>query len=126
MPANTKLFLLLASSNAALAVMLGAFGAHALKTKLSSQLLTTWHTAVQYHFYHALGLCAVAFVAYLLPQNQWVRWAGWAMVVGIVLFSGSLYTLCLTEIKILGAITPFGGLSLIAAWIFLVIAIAKQ
>jgi uncharacterized membrane protein YgdD (TMEM256/DUF423 family) len=121
--ALTKLFLLLGSINAALAVGLGAFGAHALRGRLTESLLSTYQTGVQYHFYHALGLFAVALVASQLPDSALVKGAGWLMVVGIILFSVSLYLLSLTGLRWLGAITPLGGVAFIAAWLLLALAV---
>ena len=92
--------------NAGLAVLLGAFGAHALEGVLSERMLETFETATRYHFYHALGLFAVAFVAQLVPRSQAVAWSGRLMMAGIVLFSGSLYALSLSGITWLGAVTP--------------------
>jgi uncharacterized membrane protein YgdD (TMEM256/DUF423 family) len=122
----TKNFLLLGSINAALAVGLGAFGAHGLRGKLSEDLLGTYQTGVQYHFYHALGLFAVALVASLLPESTLVKWSGWLMFAGIILFSGSLYVLSVTGIRWLGAITPLGGVAFISAWLLLALAVLKQ
>lgn len=118
----TRLFLLFGSVSAALAVALGAFGAHGLKSRLTPELMVTWQTAVQYHFYHALGLFAVAGVAALLPASAAVKWSGWLMVAGILLFSGSLYALALTGVRGLGAITPLGGVAFIIAWVLLGVA----
>jgi uncharacterized membrane protein YgdD (TMEM256/DUF423 family) len=112
-----KLFVLLGSLCAALAVILGAFGAHALKSSLSADMLEVYQTGVQYHFYHALGLLLIGVIAVVMPQNVLLKWAGFVMIAGIVLFSGSLYALALTGVKALGAITPVGGLCFIAAWL---------
>lgn len=103
---------------AALAVMAGAFGAHALKERLTPDMLTVWETAARYHMYHALALLAVSYAGSRWPTRLAVT-AGWLMVAGIVLFSGSLYAMALTDVRILGAITPFGGLCMIAGWICL-------
>ncbi|MDH3693924.1 MAG: DUF423 domain-containing protein [Gammaproteobacteria bacterium] len=121
-----KLFILLGSLNATLVVMLGAFGAHGLKARLSQEMLAVFQTGVQYHFYHALGLFAVAFVASQFPDSTLVKWSGWTMLAGIVLFSGSLYILSLSGIRWLGAITPLGGLAFIVAWCLLAIAVVKN
>jgi len=121
----TKLFLALGSVNAALAVMLGAFGAHGLKSRLTTEMLEIYQTGVDYHFYHALGLLAVGLIAYHLPDSTWIKWSGWLMLAGIIIFSGSLYVLSISGIRWLGAITPIGGLSFIIAWIFLTIAVLK-
>jgi uncharacterized membrane protein YgdD (TMEM256/DUF423 family) len=125
MPVLVKTFMLLGSLLAALAVMLGAFGAHGLKTRLTPELLVTFETGVRYHFYHALGLFAVALAASLLPDSVALRWAGYLLVAGIVLFSGSLYALSLTGVRGLGIITPFGGLAFIAGWLLLALAVAR-
>ena len=120
---TVRLFAILGCLNGAMAVSLGAFGAHALKARLSTEMLDTFQTAAQYHFYHALGLLAVAFVASLLPDSNLPKWAGWLMFAGIVLFCGSLYALSLTGVRWLGAITPLGGIAFIASWLLLVAAL---
>jgi uncharacterized membrane protein YgdD (TMEM256/DUF423 family) len=121
-----KLFLLLGSIAMALAVSLGAFGAHGLKEKISSDMLEIFQTGVTYHFYHALGLLAVGFLAQQLPDNSMIKWAGWLMVAGIIIFSGSLYTLSISGIRWLGAITPLGGLCFIASWLIFALAIWRN
>lgn len=121
----TRLFVILGSLNAALAVILGAFGAHMLKNQLSENLMTIFQTGNQYHFYHALGLFAVAFIA-SHTNSKLVKWSGLLMFIGIILFSGSLYILSITGIKWLGAITPIGGIAFIGAWIVLAIAAFEQ
>ncbi|HAH24580.1 MAG TPA: DUF423 domain-containing protein [Prolixibacteraceae bacterium] len=108
----------------ALGVLLGAFGAHALKAQLSPEMLGVYKTAVEYQFYHSLGLLLVGLIGYHL-QSKWLKWSGILLFVGVVLFCGSLYALSLTGIKTLGVITPFGGLSFVAGWICLAIAIEK-
>ncbi len=105
--------------NAAIAVMAGAFGAHALRDRLTPALLRAFDTGAQYHFYHALGLFAVAFALSRLPESVWVGRSFYLMLAGMVLFSGSLYALALSGKTILGAITPLGGLAFIAAWVSL-------
>ena len=119
MPAAAKTFLVLGALCAMLAVMLGAFGAHALRSRLPPELLAVFHTGVQYHFWHALGLLAIGLVLLHAPGSALVRWAGWLMLAGIVVFSGSLYALSISGARWLGAITPLGGLSFIAAWALL-------
>ncbi|RKL67944.1 hypothetical protein CR203_05410 [Salipaludibacillus neizhouensis] len=115
-----KLFLLLGSANAFLFVALGAFGAHALKDKLEATgYLKTFETGVQYHMIHAVALIAVAILTKYLSATGLVHGAGWAFLIGIILFSGSLYALSLTGIKILGAITPLGGLAFLVGWALL-------
>jgi len=120
-----KLFTLLGSINALLAVMIGAFGAHALKNRLTSEMLEIFQTGVQYHFYHALGLIAVGLIAMHLPESSWVRWSGWVMLTGIIVFSGSLYILSVSGIRWLGAVTPIGGTAFILSWVLLMAAIIK-
>ena len=120
-----KLFLIISSVSGMLAVMLGAFGAHALKDKLQSEgNLDTFQTAVQYQFYHTLALLGIAFLL-TKYESQWLNYAGYSMTFGILVFSGSLYILCFTGIKWLGAITPIGGLLFILGWAFLLTAALK-
>jgi uncharacterized membrane protein YgdD (TMEM256/DUF423 family) len=123
---TAKLFLLLGSANAMLAVILGAFGAHALKARLDESLLKVYQTGVEYHFYHALGLIIVGIIAINIPVNVWIKSSGWMMFAGIILFCGSLYILSILNLRWLGMITPFGGLLFILAWLSLCIAIFKQ
>jgi uncharacterized membrane protein YgdD (TMEM256/DUF423 family) len=104
---------------AALAVIMGAFGAHALKERLGVELGAVYRTAVDYHFYHALGLLAVGLAAQRLPGVRALRWSGALLGAGIALFSGSLYLLSLGGSGWLGAVTPFGGLSFIGGWLLL-------
>lgn len=112
----------------ALSVALGAFGAHAFKAALSaSGRMDTYETAVKYQFYHALALVLLAvLIQRATPEaEKWLNWSGYAFIAGILIFSGSLYILCLTGITKLGAITPIGGLFLIGGWIFLLLAANK-
>jgi uncharacterized membrane protein YgdD (TMEM256/DUF423 family) len=105
-------------------VVSGAFGAHALRSRLDPQMLAVWQTAVQYHLIHALGMIAIAFAGWQWPHLL-LSWAGWLLLAGILLFSGSLYLLALTGVRGLGAITPFGGIAFIAGWLVLAWAGAK-
>jgi len=123
---TAKLFLLLGSANAMLAVILGAFGAHALKTRLDVSMLSVYQTGVQYHFYHSLGLILIGIIAMNIPVTIWIKNSGWMMLFGILLFSGSLYALSILNIRWLGMITPLGGLLFILAWLSLFIAIFKH
>jgi len=123
MAAGAKLFLAVGGVGALLAVALGAFGAHALKGRLPPEMLTVWHTGVEYHVFHALGLLTVGLVAAQLPESALLKWSGWLMLAGIVLFSGSLYALALSGERWLGAVTPAGGLAFIAAWALFVAAV---
>lgn len=121
-----KLFVSLGGINALIAVGLGAFGAHALKNRLSAEMLAVFETGVQYHFYHALGLIAVGLVAAHLPDSSLIRWSGRLMAFGILVFSGSLYILSTTGIKWMGAITPIGGTAFIVAWGLLINAVLNK
>lgn len=111
-----KLFITLASLSGMLAVLFGAFGAHALKERLDEHALTVFETAVQYHFYHTLALLVVGVMALSQPQAALLKSSGWLFVIGILVFSGSLYLLSLTGMRWLGAITPLGGLAFVAGW----------
>ena len=117
-----QLFVMIGSLNALLGVGLGAFGAHGLKSRVTPEMLTVWQTAVQYHLVHALGLLLIGILAQLLPETVMVRQAGWALLLGVVLFSGSLYLMVLTGVRMLGAITPLGGLAFLAGWGLLALA----
>jgi uncharacterized membrane protein YgdD (TMEM256/DUF423 family) len=123
---TAKLFLILGGINAALVVMLGAFGAHGLKAKLTAEMLAVYQTGVHYHLFHALGLLAVGLVASQIADSVWLKWSGWLMLLGIILFSGSLYVLSVSGLRWVGVVTPFGGVAFIAAWIVFVIAIVKS
>lgn len=120
-----KKILITGALSMALAVLLGAFGAHALKNQLTPQMLTIYHTGVDYHFYHSIGLLIIGLMGFH-HSSKWLNRAGVLLIAGIVLFSGSLYLLSLTGIKGIGAITPIGGLSFVAGWICLAIGIWKH
>jgi uncharacterized membrane protein YgdD (TMEM256/DUF423 family) len=98
------------------AVALGAFGAHALRSRLAPDMMAIYQTAVQYHFVHALGLLAVGILLLQKPDGRILAAAGWLLVAGIVLFSGSLYLLALTGVRALGVVAPVGGAAFLAAW----------
>ena len=98
------------------AVALGAFGAHALKAKLAPELMTVYQTAVQYHFWHALGLLAVGVLLLQRPESGALVVAAWLLIAGLILFCGSLYALALTGVRGLGAVAPVGGVAFLAAW----------
>lgn len=118
-----KLFLIIGSLAMALAVALGAFGAHGLKEMLSEDMLDIFETGVRYHFYHAIGLLFIGIIAHWLPDSSLLQWSGWLMVAGMVIFSGSLYILSISGIRWLGAVTPVGGLCFIMGWILLAVAV---
>jgi len=114
---NARSCIAVAALALAAAVALGAFGAHALKLRLAAEMLTTYQTAVQYHFWHALGLLGVGVLMMRSPDSRVLAWVAWLLVAGLVLFSGSLYLLALTGATWLGAVTPLGGVAFIAAWL---------
>ena len=113
------------SGLAFLGVALGAFGTHGLKDRLTPASIEIWKTAVQYHMIHAVALILIGI---LLDQRDTkaVRNAGWLMVAGIAIFSGSLYALAVTDVKILGAITPLGGLCFLTSWATLAVAFGRK
>lgn len=120
-------FIIAGAINAFLAVAFGAFGAHALKEKLSEKYLAIWETAVQYQMYHAIGLIIIGILmsSSIIGNVSQLNWAGYLMLAGIVIFSGSLYVLSLSGIGILGAITPIGGVAFLAAWVLVIVAVVK-
>lgn len=122
----TRGWLVIGALNGALAVLMGAFGAHALKSRLSSTQLETYATAVHYHFYHALALLAVGLTLRLLPEAIPLRISGWLFLFGLIAFSGSLYLLALTGLRQLGFITPLGGLAFIAGWLLFAYAVWRD
>jgi len=112
-----RLFTAIAAALGALGVAAGAFGAHGLESQVDPERLEVWHKAARYQMYHAVALLALAALA-----GQWsadpsaLRFAGWSFVVGVAVFSGSLYLLVLTDTSWLGAVTPLGGVALIVGW----------
>ena len=114
-----KTFIVIGAVAMALGVMLGAFGAHGLKNKLTPDLLAVYHTGVEYHLYHALGLILVGVLIHQFPQVAGLHTGGWLLLAGIVIFSGSLYVLAISGIRWLGAITPIGGTAFIAGWLWI-------
>ncbi|WP_438461626.1 DUF423 domain-containing protein [Staphylococcus pseudintermedius] len=118
-----KVFIILGALNALMAVGTGAFGAHALDGKLSEHYMSVWEKATTYQMYHGLGLMLIGIIGGALNLN--VGWAGWLMFLGIVFFSGSLYILSLTQVSVLGAITPIGGILFVISWLMLAIAAFK-
>lgn len=106
-----------------LAVAAGAFGAHALKARLSSEMLMIFETGARYHLMHAAVLLAVGLVPF---YNGWSQASGWFFTLGILIFSGSLYILALSGVRIWGAVTPIGGLMLLAGWASLAMAAIKS
>lgn len=121
----SRTFMVLGSVSAMIAVATGAFGAHALRERLSPNMLAVFETGARYQMYHALALLAVAWAA-----DRWggalVAWSGWLFVVGTVVFAGSLYALALTGHRWLGAVTPLGGVALLAGWACLIVGLLRS
>ena len=119
-----KFFLQAGSLLGLIGVGIGAFGAHGLRAKLTAAgRMDTFETAVKYQFYHALALVLVGMLMQQLASNpnalKYLNWSGYGFLIGVLIFSGSLYVLCLTGVTWLGAITPLGGLFMIAGWALL-------
>lgn len=121
-------FVVVASIMGFLGVAIGAFGAHSLAAhfKAHPEVEPSFKTGVQYHFYHALALLAVAWATGRWPNSGLIVVAGWLFVLGIMLFAGSLYTLALTGNRKLGAITPLGGLAFLAGWLCLLLGVLQD
>ncbi|ADM70134.1 MULTISPECIES: DUF423 domain-containing protein [Paenibacillus] len=120
-----KILLLLGCIVMFLAVALGAFGAHALKKRLSVDMMSIFQTGIQYQIAHGLGLLLLGVLADSLVHSSLIVTAGWVMLVGILLFSGSLYALSISGVKKLGAITPIGGLAFLASWVIVIVAVVQ-
>lgn len=120
-----KTFLLIGSLIAFIGVALGAFGAHALKQRLDSNLFDTFEVGVRYQMYHALAIIAVALVASSFTSS-YIAASGWAFVAGVTIFSGSLYILALSGVRGWGAVTPIGGLLLLLGWLLLALGVVKS
>jgi len=116
------MWLMLGSLNLALAVALGAFGAHGLKARLSAEQLAWWHTGCDYHFIHALGLLGLGVLAAARPELGFSRGIGLSLLTGILIFCGSLYAMALGAPRWFGAITPLGGAAFIIGWLWLAAA----
>lgn len=124
-PAMERTFLVLGALSAGISVAAGAFGAHALKARLSADLLAVFETGARYQMFHALAILAVA-LAWPRFAGPLLAWAGWLFAAGTVLFSGSLYALALTGIRALGAVTPIGGVAFLAGWVALAAAALRR
>ena len=120
-----KVFLTVASISGALAVLLGAFGAHMLKQMLSPEMLEVYKTGVQYQFYHTFALLIVGVLMNIKPTKL-LKWSGYLFIGGILIFSGFLYLLAITGIKPLGMIVPIGGVMFVAGWICILIHFLKS
>jgi uncharacterized membrane protein YgdD (TMEM256/DUF423 family) len=110
---------------ALLGVAFGAFGAHVLEKQLSAEDFDIFETGVRYQMYHGLGILIVALLSERLPSPGWVRWAARLLLAGVILFSGSLYLLVFSGVRQLGAVTPIGGVALLAGWLCLLLS-ARQ
>jgi uncharacterized membrane protein YgdD (TMEM256/DUF423 family) len=120
-----KILLIFAAFSAMFSVVLGAFAAHGLKSKLSETLLNTFQTGVQYQMYHSLAVILLVILYRQMPQSLLLYSSGF-MLAGIILFSGSLYMLALTQIKWFGPVTPLGGICFIVGWALLIAAALKE
>jgi len=109
----------------ALAIVVGAFGAHILKDSLSTEMMKVYQTGVEYQFNNSLGLLIIGLIGFHI-QSKYIKWSGILISIGIILFSGSLYILSVGSIRWIGAITPIGGVSFVAGWICLVLAIRDR
>jgi uncharacterized membrane protein YgdD (TMEM256/DUF423 family) len=121
-----RTFLLIASVLGFLGVAFGAFGAHALKSRLSPDMLTVFETGVRYQMYHVFALLIVSAAIGHLGNARMLVMAGWFFFAGIVIFSGSLYALTVTGTRWLGAVTPIGGLALLVGWALLALFAAAR
>lgn len=121
-----SVFLFLGTTFAFSGVVLGAFGAHLLKTMMTPELLAVYQTGVTYQMWHAFGLIAIALMQQYDSESLLLKWAGSLMFLGIVLFSGSLYLLAVLDVPELGKITPIGGVSFLISWSLLVIFSGKK
>jgi uncharacterized membrane protein YgdD (TMEM256/DUF423 family) len=117
-----KTFFIIGSISGALAVMLGAFGSHGLRRRLTTEAMSTFEIGVRYQLYHALAMIATSIANLQVSNPGLAHAAGWLFLIGSILFSGSLYVLALTQKRWLGAITPFGGLAFIAGWVCLALS----
>ncbi|MDX8361016.1 MULTISPECIES: DUF423 domain-containing protein [Bacillaceae] len=121
-----KILLMIGAINGFLAVALGAFGAHGLEGKIPAKYIETWKTGVTYQMFHTTAIMIIALIAGKFPNTPSLTWAGWFMLIGIILFSGSLYVLSVTQVKVLGAITPLGGVAFLIGWVLLGYAVMKH
>lgn len=122
---NHKSILISGAVFMALGVLIGAFGAHGLKSQLSEEMMQVYKTGVEYLFYNSLGLMIIGLTGFHI-HSRWLLRAGILIILGIVLFSGSLFALAVSGLKLLGIITPLGGISFVIGWIFFVASLLKK
>jgi len=122
---KAKRFIFIGSLSAAIAVIFGAFGAHYVRSQISHEMLAVYQTGVQYHMYHSLALIAIGLIIKNIKPSALLQLAGWVMLFGMVMFSGSLYVLSITQIRWLGFITPIGGTAFVVAWVMTAIGVIK-
>lgn len=120
-----KILLIIGAINGFIAVALGAFGAHGLEGKLTESQLETWNTAVQYQMFHTIAILSVGLLLQKISATS-LHWAGWMFLIGIIIFSGSLYIYSITSIKMFAMITPIGGVAFLIGWVLLAVAAFKQ
>jgi len=121
-----RFFMLVGCANAALSVLFGAFAAHGLQRHVSAAGLEVFQIGTRYHLYHALALMCIGLIVTVIGPSAWLRWSGWAMLTGVIFFSGSLYLIGALQMSYLGLLTPLGGLMLLAAWVVLFVGIYKS
>ena len=122
----TNPIITMAAVNGLLAVMLGAFMSHSLEETITTELLGVFQTGVSYHMYHSLAALATGILSHIFPKVRLLKFSAYSFLLGIMLFSGSLYLLALTELPMIGMITPIGGIFFIFGWIMLCIFGAKK
>lgn len=120
-----KLFLVVAALSGFVTVALGAFAAHGLEGKISEDAISVWEKGVQYQMFHTLALIGVGLLAYKFERPS-LDWSGWFFIIGMILFSGSLYTYALTGTTFFALVTPFGGVAFLIGWILLGYAVVKH
>lgn len=121
-----KSLLIIGSIFMAFAVAFGAFGAHIVQDILTPERFEVYKTGVEYHFYHAIGLLLIGVASFHIEKSAWLIWSSRLMIIGILIFSGSLYILTLTNTGWLGAITPLGGVAFILGWSFFAVSASKE
>lgn len=121
-----KSLLIIGSIFMAFAVAFGAFGAHIVQDMLTPERFEVYKTGVEYHFYHAIGLLLIGVASFHIEKSAWLIWSSRLIIIGILIFSGSLYILTLTNTGWLGAITPLGGVAFILGWSFFAVSASKE